>query len=115
MRPLFTVALPLGAALDVPSTQAGMGGVGDAAVAGTEPAEVPENELQGLRVLLVDDEADAREVAQVALSSLGAEVRAAWARGPRPPPRTHPTNQRYTRHRSFALFFTTTTQRRPGH
>ncbi|MCS4510023.1 ATP-binding protein [Xylophilus ampelinus] len=33
-------------------------------------------ELQGLRVLLVDDEADAREVAHVALAGFGAEVRA---------------------------------------
>lgn len=34
-------------------------------------------DLGGARILLVDDEADAREVAQVALSSLGAQVRMA--------------------------------------
>lgn len=34
-------------------------------------------DLQGARILLVDDEPDAREVAQVALSSLGADVRMA--------------------------------------
>ncbi|WP_295852109.1 ATP-binding protein [uncultured Xylophilus sp.] len=63
----FTVRLPLAAdgpdALPAGSARAAApGGIGDV--------------LQGLRVLLVDDEPDAREVAQVALASFGAEVRA---------------------------------------
>ncbi|WP_156362528.1 ATP-binding protein [Xylophilus sp. Leaf220] len=44
--------------------------------AADEVAAAVGTELQGLRVLLVDDEADAREVAHVALAGFGAEVRA---------------------------------------
>ncbi|HEU4620858.1 MAG TPA: ATP-binding protein, partial [Burkholderiaceae bacterium] len=63
----FTVSLPLAVAstdfkslqsLDVVETESG-------------------NALHGARILLVDDEADAREVAQVALSSFGAQVQLA--------------------------------------
>ncbi|MDH0866842.1 response regulator [Mitsuaria sp. GD03876] len=39
-----------------------------------EPIELSEDTLAGVRVLLVDDEEDAREVGQVALSRLGAKV-----------------------------------------
>ncbi|WP_431102688.1 response regulator [Roseateles noduli] len=39
-----------------------------------EPVELSEDTLSGVRVLLVDDEEDAREVGQVALSRLGAKV-----------------------------------------
>jgi len=38
------------------------------------PVELSEETLSGVRVLLVDDEEDAREVGQVALSRLGAKV-----------------------------------------
>ena len=62
---VFTVSLPL---LDVPA--------GAPAPVNEASAESTAG-LQGLHVLLVDDEADAREVAQVALASLGAEVRLA--------------------------------------
>nr|WP_297531297.1 response regulator [uncultured Roseateles sp.] len=41
---------------------------------GAEPVELSEDTLSGVRVLLVDDEEDAREVGQVALSRLGAKV-----------------------------------------
>jgi signal transduction histidine kinase/ActR/RegA family two-component response regulator len=68
---MFTVALPLGKALQASPASS------DAPVDTGDSAEVPDNLLRGLRVLLVDDEADAREVAHVALASLGAEVRAA--------------------------------------
>jgi signal transduction histidine kinase/ActR/RegA family two-component response regulator len=46
--------------------------------AGADPGEPADGvpDLQGRRVLLVDDEPDAREMAQVALESLGADVRA---------------------------------------
>lgn len=40
----------------------------------TEPIPLCEDTLAGVRVLLVDDEEDAREVGQVALSRLGAKV-----------------------------------------
>ena len=42
-----------------------------------EPVDLSEESLAGVRVLLVDDEEDAREVGQVALSRLGAKVRVA--------------------------------------
>jgi PAS domain S-box-containing protein len=42
-----------------------------------EPADAPAPHLDGLRLLLVDDEDDAREVGQAALRELGAEVTAA--------------------------------------
>ena len=63
----FTVTLPLAEAderqaVDAPHAD------GDSTATGTE--------LQDLRVLLVDDEEDAREVAQVALAGFGASVRA---------------------------------------
>ncbi|WP_067063763.1 hybrid sensor histidine kinase/response regulator [Roseateles chitosanitabidus] len=40
----------------------------------TEPVDLSEDSLAGVRVLLVDDEEDARDVGQVALSRLGAKV-----------------------------------------
>lgn len=40
----------------------------------TEPMALSEDALSGVRVLLVDDEEDAREVGQVALSRMGARV-----------------------------------------
>lgn len=43
-------------------------------VPSTAPVDLSEDSLAGVRVLLVDDEEDAREVGQVALSRLGAKV-----------------------------------------
>ncbi len=60
---VFTVSLPL------PDRPA------DAPTPTDEASAESAARLQSLRVLLVDDEADAREVAQIALASLGAEVR----------------------------------------
>ena len=61
---LFTVTIPLADAYVAPAPQA--------------PAEdAPPEDLQNARILLVDDERDARDVARVALSSLGAHVRLA--------------------------------------
>jgi CheY-like chemotaxis protein len=62
---VFTLSLPL---LAVPA---------EAPAPAEETSAESAAALQGLQVLLVDDEADAREVAQVALASLGAEVRLA--------------------------------------
>jgi CheY-like chemotaxis protein len=67
----FSVTLPLHAPTAVARAPE-PGPFGDADDA--EPGVV---ELRGCRVLLVDDEPDAREMAQVALNSLGADVRVA--------------------------------------
>jgi signal transduction histidine kinase/ActR/RegA family two-component response regulator/HAMP domain-containing protein len=45
--------------------------------AAVRPEDTPPEDLQDARILLVDDERDARDVARVALSSLGAQVRLA--------------------------------------
>jgi signal transduction histidine kinase/ActR/RegA family two-component response regulator len=68
---VFAVALPLHAA--TAATLAPQ----PVPVHDPDDAESRVVELRGCRVLLVDDEPDAREMAQVALNSLGAEVRVA--------------------------------------
>jgi CheY-like chemotaxis protein len=61
---LFTITIPLADAHVAPAPAA--------------PSEdAPPEDLQNARILLVDDERDARDVARVALSSLGAHVRLA--------------------------------------
>lgn len=66
----FTLTLPLAVEAGVPAPEAD--------VAQPEPPALDaQASLRGLRVLLVDDEPDAREVAQTALTSLGAHVVAA--------------------------------------
>jgi CheY-like chemotaxis protein/two-component sensor histidine kinase len=66
----FTVELPL----------PGCGASGEAAGPSTQqaaPAPVPATSLEGLRVLLVEDEADARDLLVMMLESYGAKVTAA--------------------------------------
>ena len=66
---VFTVQLPRSAAL--PTELVVPTGVGPGAAAGQAPGE---RSLSGLRVLLVDDEEDAREVLGAALEESGADV-----------------------------------------
>ncbi|RZL43209.1 MAG: response regulator [Variovorax sp.] len=68
---VFAVALPLQAPTTATRTPQ------SAPSHDPDDAESRVVELRGCRVLLVDDEPDAREMAQVALNSLGAEVRVA--------------------------------------
>jgi CheY-like chemotaxis protein len=64
----FVVRLPARQAIAAP---------GRAAVASTSPASEPPPRLDGLRLLVVDDEADAREVVTEVLRACGAEVTSA--------------------------------------
>jgi CheY-like chemotaxis protein/anti-sigma regulatory factor (Ser/Thr protein kinase) len=61
---LFTVSIPLADVYVAPAPE-------------VEADDAPPEDLQNARILLVDDERDARDVARVALSSLGAHVRLA--------------------------------------
>jgi len=76
----FTVRFPLSAGA-LPQAVGARGAVPPTVGGKTEPDPEADTEadgaLRGLRVLLVDDEPDAREVAHVALAGFGAAVRAA--------------------------------------
>jgi signal transduction histidine kinase/ActR/RegA family two-component response regulator len=68
---MFTVELPVAAVLQFePPVTRGR-------ARGTEPAFEPRLELQGLRILVVDDQSDARELTATILREYGAEVRVA--------------------------------------
>jgi PAS domain S-box-containing protein len=69
---VFTVRLPLALAAALPESTAD----------GPEPAQRPPGDLlDGLQVLVVDDEADAREVVQRLLEDAGAQVKTAETAG----------------------------------
>jgi CheY-like chemotaxis protein len=66
----FTLSLPLAA-----STQAGSNGAPEPAEEGEQKSLVKPAVLEGLRILVVDDEPDTRELIQEVLGRQGAEVR----------------------------------------
>jgi signal transduction histidine kinase/CheY-like chemotaxis protein len=68
---IFTVRLPTAAVHDMPSRSAG------AAASAAEPEAAAASALTGVRVLVVDDEADVREVMASALETSGASVTSA--------------------------------------
>ncbi|HEY9405809.1 MAG TPA: response regulator [Pyrinomonadaceae bacterium] len=74
----FTLSLPLGSALDAPDGK-GEGAAEQLAVTevdGKESQSLGQSDmLGGLRILIVDDEADTRELVQEVLARQGAEVR----------------------------------------
>ncbi|WP_017721033.1 PAS domain-containing protein [Kamptonema formosum] len=69
----FTLRLPLA----VSSSGHGQKGIGEEPPAPGDPCPIPDRPLTGVRVLVVDDDADTRELLEAILEEYGAEVRAA--------------------------------------